>query len=218
MWDAWDLNDPQHNATFDDPDRYSFVDISQNNHNSGQVHWDRMQAVRARIKDSGRSRPINTVKIYGANSGRFGTHRDAQERFWRNLLGGLAATRFHRPPSGLGLSDLAQAHLKAARLLLSEVDLIACVPDNALLHNRSPNEAYCSAKSGLGYAVFFPDGGDVMLDVSATSDAALNLRWLDIRAGQWQEAVTITADGEGMVRLQTPEISGYWLGLVRVDS
>ncbi|UCD49900.1 MAG: hypothetical protein JSW27_20515, partial [Phycisphaerales bacterium] len=31
MWDAWDLANPQHNATFDHPELYSFVDISQNN-------------------------------------------------------------------------------------------------------------------------------------------------------------------------------------------
>ena len=49
MWDAWDLAHPQHNATFDHPERYSFVDISQNNHQKGQKHWDNAQKQRQRI-------------------------------------------------------------------------------------------------------------------------------------------------------------------------
>ncbi len=31
MWDAWDLTDPMHLRTFNRPDLYSFVDVSQNN-------------------------------------------------------------------------------------------------------------------------------------------------------------------------------------------
>ncbi|MEE2752499.1 MAG: aldo/keto reductase [Candidatus Latescibacterota bacterium] len=45
---------------------------------------------------------INSVKIYGANTGGYWSIRDAQERFWRNIVGGLATTRFHRPLAGLG--------------------------------------------------------------------------------------------------------------------
>ena len=99
MWDAHDLSDPQHQHTVGHPELYAFVDISQNNHQSGWVHWQNMQDFRQKILDSGAVRPINTVKIYGANSGYYGRDRDAQERFWRNIFGGLASTRFHRPPS-----------------------------------------------------------------------------------------------------------------------
>ena len=52
---------------------------------------------------------MNNVKIYGADSGRFGTTVDAQERFWRNVYGGMASARFHRPESDLGLSSTASA-------------------------------------------------------------------------------------------------------------
>ncbi|MEX0601106.1 MAG: hypothetical protein WD205_10705, partial [Rhodothermales bacterium] len=43
MWDAWDLRDEQHRRTLDHPDLYAFADVSQNNHNTGQEHWDNLQ-------------------------------------------------------------------------------------------------------------------------------------------------------------------------------
>ena len=49
MWDPWDLANKMHSATFDHPETYSFVDISQNNHQKGQQHWDNAQRQRARI-------------------------------------------------------------------------------------------------------------------------------------------------------------------------
>ena len=104
MWDKWDLAHPQHNATFDHPETYSFVDISQNNHNKGQTHYDNMQKQRRRI--AGAVRPMNNVKVYGADGGRFGDTRDGIERFWRNIFGGCAATRFHRPDGGIVLRDV----------------------------------------------------------------------------------------------------------------
>ncbi|MDF1515885.1 MAG: hypothetical protein P1S60_18905, partial [Anaerolineae bacterium] len=99
MWDAWNLLDGEHNATFDHPELYGFVDISQNNHQPSDKHWANPQEIRKRIIASGHIRPMNSVKIYGANSGQYGSTRDAQERFWRNIFGGLASSRFHRPPA-----------------------------------------------------------------------------------------------------------------------
>ena len=40
MWDPHDLSHPMHFETFDHPDIFTFVDISQNNHQSGEHHWD----------------------------------------------------------------------------------------------------------------------------------------------------------------------------------
>ena len=89
MWDAWDLKDEEHLATFDHPELYDFIDISQNNHNKGQEHWDNLHWVRDFIKHE--KRPLNHVKIYGAEGSRYGSERDAIERFWRSLLGGAAS-------------------------------------------------------------------------------------------------------------------------------
>ena len=85
MWDDWNLQGPHHRRTLDHPERYGFVDVSQNNHNRGQKHWDNFQWVRGHIVDA--PRPINTVKTYGADGGRFGNSRDGVERFWRHLIG-----------------------------------------------------------------------------------------------------------------------------------
>lgn len=216
MWDAHDVVDAQHNATFDHPELFSFVDISQNNHSAALEHWQKPQQVRQRIIDSGHIRPMNNVKIYGANSGRYGSTRDAQERFWRNIFGGLASSRFHRPPSGLGLNEIAQAHIRSMRMLTNDLHIFDCEPHNDLLDNRSWNEAYCTAHPGQRYAVFFPDGGDVLLDVSAVRDEALRVRWLDIRASRWQE-VEQAQSSDGWLRLQTPQEEGYWAVLVTVD-
>lgn len=101
MWDDWNLLGPEHAATIGHPELYSFVDISQNNHQPHDRHWANPQEVRKKIAASGHIRPMNSVKIYGANSGKYGSTRDAQERFWRNTFGGLASSRFHRPPTGL---------------------------------------------------------------------------------------------------------------------
>jgi len=52
MWDPWDLAHKMHSATFDHPETYSFVDISQNNHQKKQAHWDNAQRQRARIANN----------------------------------------------------------------------------------------------------------------------------------------------------------------------
>jgi hypothetical protein len=220
MWDAWNLLDGEHSATFDHPEIYSFVDISQNNHQPADKHWENPQIIRERLKASGHVRPINSVKIYGANSGRYGSTRDAQERFWRNIFGGLASSRFHRPPSGLGLSRIAQAHIKSMRMLTDEMELFLCEPRNDLLENRSWNEAYCTANPGVEYGVFFPDGGNVLLDVSQTFGKPLSLRWLDIRECRWTTELaetdrTALMEDKSRLRLITPTEEGYWAALIQ---
>ena len=82
---------------------YSYIDISQNNSQSGQLHWDNFQWARAHT--AAQPRPINNVKIYGgpANKGYTATGKQAVRRFWRNIIGGSASSRFHRPDSGIGL-------------------------------------------------------------------------------------------------------------------
>ena len=216
MWDPWDLADPMHSNTFDHPDLYAFVDVSQNNHQEGQAHWDNAQKQRARIALSGDVRPLNNVKIYGADGERFGDDRDGGERFWRNVLGGMASARFHRPTSGLGLGETAQAHLRSARMLADTFDVFRATPDNSLLSGREPNEAYATAEPGTAYAVFFPDGGEVELDVSATPDGRpLGVRWMDVQASRWREPEA-AAPTDGRLALSAPG-EGFWVALVETE-
>ncbi|MBN1248651.1 MAG: hypothetical protein JXC32_13410 [Anaerolineae bacterium] len=219
MWDDHNLLGAEHANTLDHPAIYDFIDISQNNHQVNYEHWANPQVIRERILASGHPRPMNSVKIYGANTGRYGTTRDAQERFWRNILGGLASSRFHRPTSGLGLNSIAQAHIRAMRMLLAEIDIFACEPHLDLLTNRSRNEAYCAAEPAVAYAVFFPDGGNVRLDVSAAGDRLLYVHWLDIRGCRWTaEPASLPVDQTGTVPLITPAEEGYWAAVVRADT
>ncbi|MBE0537683.1 MAG: hypothetical protein IH624_18615 [Phycisphaerae bacterium] len=200
MWDAWDLKSDEHKRTLDHPERYDFADVSQNNQKKGQEHWDNFQWVRARIAQQ--PRPLNTVKTYGADGGKYGNNQDGTERLWRHIIGGAASARFHRPDSGLGLNDIAKAHIKSARMLLEKFDIINATPDaqSKLLSNRTANEAYLTFIKDKQYAIYFPNGGSVDLDLAAQK-GAYKIESLNIGTSKWQEAgrteagkkVTLTA-------------------------
>ncbi|MGH7127018.1 MAG: hypothetical protein ACREIV_00515, partial [Planctomycetaceae bacterium] len=210
MWDRWDVRGGHHSRTYDHPKRYSFIDVSQNNHNSGQEHWENLMWVRARVAEN--PRPINTVKIYGADGGRYGTTRDGVERFWRNLFGGAAGTRFHRPDSGIGLNDTARTHIRSLQLLKKELDFWNCTPDaeSKQLSERDANEAYLTFRTGEQYAVYFPDGGAVSLDLT-DAKGTFQVKWLDLERSRWTGTAENVSTGE--IDLQAPS-DGHWVALV----
>ncbi|CAN5464316.1 hypothetical protein BH23VER1_BH23VER1_08930 [soil metagenome] len=211
-----DIRSRDHAHIFDRPDLYSFVDISQNNAWSGlgQEHYDNILVVRERLAQ--RPRPINNNKNYGA--ARHG-EEESVARFCRIVFAGCASVRFHRPHPredpdahesatdfGLGLSPRAQTIIESMRAIANAIDVSRAAPRNDLLDDREPNEAFCLADPGRQYAVYFPDGGEVKLDVSAVR-AELQVRWLDINRSRWQEPQTVT--GGGTVELQAPD-KGHW--------
>lgn len=209
MWDAWNLREEEHKRTFDYPELYDFVDVSQNNHNKGETHWNNFQWVKEYLADH--PRPMNTVKTYGADGNKFGhTDQDGLERVWRHALGGAAAVRFHRPDSGLGLSSQAQATLKSIRLLEERVKFWELEPRNELLQSREENEAYVASSEGAAYVVFFTDGGHVELDLTGQRQD-FTLEWLDIGKGELNGAKEIT--GGGKATLQPPG-DGLWLAVM----
>ncbi|MEX2115172.1 MAG: hypothetical protein WD845_18405 [Pirellulales bacterium] len=212
MWDDWNLQGPHHRRTLDHPERYAFVDVSQNNHNNGQKHWDNFQWVRRRIAEH--PRPVNTVKTYGADGGRFGNSKDGVERFWRHVIGGAAAARFHRPDSGLGLGQPAIASLAAARKMESLVQPWNCEPALELLRDREPNEAYATARPGHEYALYFPAAGSVGLNLT-DAPGTFTVRWIHIADGAWGEMRR--ESGGTTLRLEAPGNDG-WLAVVTRDS
>ena len=137
------------------------------------------------------------------------------ESFWRNIIGGSASSRFHRPPGGLGLGQKARAHIKSMRLLAAEHDFFNAVPDSSsrLLFNRSDNEAYLSYIPRRQYAVYFPNGGSVDLDLSEAAGQYV-VKWLDISQSRWAGKETI--EGGDMVTLSPPGTGHWvvWIGLV----
>ena len=74
-----------------------------------------------------------------------------------------------------------------------------------------PNEAYCIAEEGKQYALYFPDGGDVMLDLSAV-EGELKLRWMSIGQSSWFKTETI--QGHEQVKISTPG-RGQWAALIQ---
>ena len=185
MWNPWELSNKKHRATSDHPEIYSFCDISQNNTQKGQTHWDNAQKYRAELSPI---RPINNIKIYGADGGRYGNTQDGLERFWRNIFGGFASARFHRPDSGVGLNETAQAHIKSMRTITDKIDIFTCEPHNDLLSNRADNGAYTIANPRRKYAVYFPNGGSVDINLSnggKTDSKMVTVRWLNIAKSEW---------------------------------
>jgi hypothetical protein len=210
MWDNWNLTSEQHRRTFDHPERFAFCDVSQNNQQKGQVHWDNFQWVRAYT--ASHPRPLNTVKTYGSDTGPHGNTKDGIERWWRHVLGGVASARFHRPPSGLGLSEHSVNSVKVARDIEKMVRFWELQPGNDLLQGREENEAYLTSKPGEVYIVFFTDGGEVGLDLSG-SQSDFTLKWINIRKGEWERETRI--QGGAVVTLEAPGALEWLAVLVR---
>src|SRR6056297_3480071 len=101
--------------------------------------------------------PMNNVKIYGSADGRnysAGSESEAMDRFWRNMFGGCASSRFHRSEGfwGSGLNERIQTNLKAMDMLLEKLDIVSCTPHNDLLYPEvavpSTMKAYVTANIG----------------------------------------------------------------------
>jgi hypothetical protein len=217
MWDNWDLTNPMHLRTFNHPDLYSYVDISQNNHQERQVHWDNMQSARKIVDNP--SRPMNNIKIYGGER-HGGGLIEGVHKFWRGILGGNASVRFHRPGRvpgyyGAGLSELAQTQIRSARMFEEVFDMFRARPDvdSSLLSDRQENEAYLAYVEGKQYAVYFPDGGSVKLDLSG-AEGRFDLRWLDISGSRWTGGTTLQSGN--MLDLRAPG-EGLWMAVISLE-
>jgi len=213
MWDNWDLPKEQHRATDGRPDLFSFVEISQNNWQAGQTHYDRIMWMREDLLNSEAGpRPMNNVKVYGCPRPRVPAELSLSlDRYWQNIFGGCASTRFHRPSSGLGLNETAQKMIRAARTFTDAFNIFCCSPRPGLLNRRFENEAYCLADPGQVYAVYFPAGGEVVL---RTEGGPFILRWFDPETVTFDPAEPA---GAGAVRLRPPDASQVWLALLRAE-
>ncbi len=213
MYWEFHFSNPQHEASLDRPDVYTFFEASQNSAiNEGEPNWKNLQHAYRRLEDA--PRPINHVKIYGADGGEHwtGTSRQAAEAFWRNIIGGSASSRFHRPPAGLGLSEMAQTHIRSTRLFAERLNIFRCQPDSehGLLRDRNENGAYLTYEPGQRYGVYFPDGGSVELDLG-NAPGEFSLRWLNVAQNEWVDGGGI--EGGETVRLEPPG-DGHWAAVL----
>lgn len=208
MWDDWNVRAARHRRTLDHPELYDFADMSQNNHNRGDEHWYNAMWVRSQLFQ--RPRPVNTVKTYGANGNRFGhTDQDGVERVIRHALAGFAAVRFHRPPSGLGLSPRSEAALRALRLVEQSVRFWELEPvPPALLFSREEAEAWAAYAPGRAAVVYFPRGGAV--EVQAPP-GEWKVRWIDADQGRPGGETWLTS--HGLLELAAP-LKGNWIAVL----
>ena len=209
MWDPWDLRHEWHLRTIDHPETYDFIDISQNNWQEGQRHQDALAYVRGRI--DGNPRPINNTKVYSRRGGadNWLDPRLGVDRFWGNVWGGCASTRFHRPTErghGIGLDENAQRAIMGIRQVMERFSLFSSRVADGLLRDRAENEAYCLAVDGRQWAVMFPGGGQVLLDPrNAPEGAELEVLWFDAEYLHWKEPQTMESQS-----IRTAGPSGEW--------
>lgn len=218
-----DVRAKDHHWVFDYPDRYNYIDISQNNAWSGlgQGHYDNLLYVRTSI--AANPRPVNNIKNYGA--ARHGED-ESVARFCRIVFAGCASARFHRPhpiedPSqheassdfGLGLSPLAQNVITSMRWVMDEIEFARTEPRNDLLLNKEENEAYLLAESGKQYTVYFPKGGNVNLDLSSAA-GIWDVKWRNVTEGTISKVESVK--GGSLVPLKSPG-NGHWLAVFTIN-
>jgi hypothetical protein len=194
------------------PDLYDFLDVSQvNSRNFGRAHWDRFQWIRQQT--AANPRPLNHTKIYSAGNTGWGsgTPQEGVARFWRNILGGAASSRFHRPSSGIGLNELAQACLRAARQLEREVRFWDLTVAMDRLQTDHPDRAYAAATTRGHTVVFFPDGGSARLAPVTGTTGRVRVRWLRIAGGDWSGPA---ADHDLSAALLCPGAGEAWVALL----
>ena len=209
MWDPWNLDHVAHRQSFDHPEIYDFVEISQNNHKKGQEHWDNGRRQIQRLKKKGFLRPVTNVKIYGANQGKHGgDDNDAIEKFVRNILFGAASARFHRPASGIGVSEKARAVIQSVRMATDSIDFFQFRPINQQLKNRDENEAYAIANATGEILIYFPAKGQISLEMPQKK---FEIRWLDVSKASWHRPEVIKGKD---LKLQNP-FEGHGIAIVK---
>jgi hypothetical protein len=70
------------------------------------------------------------------------------------------------------------------------------------------------AEPGRQYAVYFPDGGSVKIDLFA-APGQLRSRWLDISNGRWMREAVVR--GGAAATLQAPG-RGHWAVLIKATT
>ena len=99
------------------------------------------------------------------------------------------------------------------RTITDEMDIFTCEPYNALLSNRADNGAYTIANPGWEYAVYFPNGGSVDINLGAMKDAKmLTIRWLNIAKSEWAEKKEIPFSDS--ITLSAPTKT-HWVVLIQ---
>jgi hypothetical protein len=204
MLDERTMDPAVHGRTIDHPELYDFIEVSQNNHNDGHLHWQNLMRVRGYLNAI--PRPMNSIKIYGATSSKYGDQQQAIARFWRNVLAGTSAIRFHRPESGLGLNETASHAIRALRALESKVSLAGIMPINVSV---AAGDAYM-ASAGETRLVYLP-AGEALIKLDAPK--TMHVEWLNLATAAWHQSRIPTLRQN--VHLKAPD-TGHWMVVLRL--
>lgn len=150
-------------------------------------------------------RPVNSTKIYGSDDDPRLSSEHAVHTFFRNIIGGFASSRFHRPPAGLGLNDTTFNIIQSLRMVETKMKFWDLIPHMDLLADCEKNEAYLAAQEGKNYLVYFPKKGSVNLDLRK-QEGTFTVLPIDIKNAEWGESYII--EGDGMAGITSDNESG----------
>jgi hypothetical protein len=137
------------------------------------------------------------------------------QRFCRDVVGGFAAVRFHRPTTGNGMNESAIAAIKAVRKIETVSNFWDLEPQQGFLRERDSNEAYLTGDIGETYVLLFPNSGTVKLDMSK-HPKTFHGRWISIATGEWGDKFEFM--GGGFQEIATPDSKGWFVVISDRDS
>lgn len=226
FWDLLDLPGP---SRFDhllaNAERYDYFDVSQTSahrrsrpvprREAGRTHWNKISYAAEQAKRANRLLHMN--KIYGSKDAGLwmGTADGAVDEYWRSLIAGVAGVRFHRPTSGIGLSERSKNCLRATRKVEDKVRFWDVEPRQDLLTQASADEAYLAASPGKEYILYFTDGGSVGLDHGDYAGVRFELTWVSVATGQFGS--TSAFYGGTTVTVKAPSRGPWVAAVVRTD-
>ncbi|MCF6268968.1 MAG: hypothetical protein L3J41_04600 [Melioribacteraceae bacterium] len=202
---------------------YNYIDVSQaNSRHRDEASWNIIKGIADDAKDKNILLHMN--KVYGNDLAldgkpwsrwKPGDSDNAIEEWWRGLIAGVAGLRFHRPPSGLGLSELAKNNIKSVRIIEEKIKFWDVEPHQELLGDRESDEAYLAANPGKEYVLYYTASGQgaVTLDLSNYSGTEFEVSWINISEGTLDISKTVTISGGAKVAINRPA-KGYWVAAI----
>jgi hypothetical protein len=95
-------------------------------------------------------------------------------------------TLFWRPPAGIGLCSTSVAAIRSARMLLDEINIFECSPNDDIILDKKGYEAFAVSNPKVEIAVYFPEKAEIALDTSLMK-GNLEIKWLDAGFSKWSQ-------------------------------
>jgi hypothetical protein len=113
----------------------------------------------------------------------------------------------------LGISERAKLQVKSAQMLVSEFDFFTSVPDviSEIIQPTENVEAYLSSNVKSDLCVYFPDGGEVQLNLLKFK-GNYQVKWLNIEGANWYSKLEIS--GGKAISIHSP-FAGGWVALIK---